>query len=86
MTFTNRYFQEGVEQGLEQGLERGLEQGLERGLEQGSRNLLSALLEQRFGALDPATRDRLANADRARLDRWAGRLLAAASLAEVFDD
>ncbi|MCB9877297.1 MAG: hypothetical protein H6835_06815 [Planctomycetes bacterium] len=45
-----------------------------------------ALLEQRFGALDPATLDRLANADRARLDRWASRLLAAASLAEVFDD
>jgi hypothetical protein len=46
--------------------------------------LVELLLRQRFGALPEWVQERLGQADRAKLERWALRVLSAASLDEVF--
>jgi hypothetical protein len=46
--------------------------------------MLLRLLQKRFGAVPAATRKRVLAAAIADLDRWAERILDAATLAEVF--
>ncbi|MBK1633606.1 hypothetical protein CKO31_23245 [Thiohalocapsa halophila] len=60
--------------------------GWEEGKQEGEAALLVMLLSQRFGPLSEDTRARLEQADAAQLERWARRLLDAATLAEVFDE
>lgn len=48
--------------------------------------MLERLLGSKFGALSEPTRARLAQASVDELMRWAERLLAAATLDEVFGD
>jgi predicted transposase YdaD len=80
------YMKTGAEQLIEQGREQGLEQGREQGRAQGRAEMLIRQLGRRFGAVEPtlATRVRSGSAD--ELDRWADRILGAATLAEVFAD
>jgi flagellar biosynthesis/type III secretory pathway protein FliH len=55
-----------------------------RGREEGQRRLVRRQLETKFGVLDATLVARLAAADLATLDRYAERLLTAASLDDVF--
>jgi hypothetical protein len=63
--------------------ERGLAQGREEGREEGTRSVLERQLVAKFGALPAAARARLAAARRAELERWAERLITAATLEDV---
>ena len=74
----------GIEQGLEQGLQQGLARGRMEGRAEGIAVLLSRQLNRRFGPLSAATTDRLAKAAPDQLERWAERVLDAATLDDVF--
>jgi hypothetical protein len=59
----------------------------EAGRHQGFRELLLQLLRQRFGeAEDTQTKQRVANASIEQIETWAGRVLTATKLPEVFAD
>jgi len=69
--------------GLERGLERGRQEGRQEGLQE-LRKVLLCLLEQRFGELPGAVRQRVDAAGAAELNRWSRRILSAGDLDEVF--
>ena len=81
-----RGVEQGLARGVEQGLARGVEQGLARGQAAGARQILRRLLELKFGAVSEETEARLEAASEAQLERWAGRVLTANSVAEVMSD
>ncbi|MBN2196120.1 MAG: Rpn family recombination-promoting nuclease/putative transposase [Polyangiaceae bacterium] len=65
------------------------QEGYDRGVREGLRRLRTAVLKQlriKFGPLDEATQARVAAADDATLDRYAERVLSAATLAAVLED
>jgi hypothetical protein len=74
----------GREDGLKEGLEKGREEGRQEGRRHAARDLLTGLLEERFGVLDPATSARLADASTEQLFGWARAFVEAATLDEVF--
>mgnify|MGYP001628032539 CR=1 FL=1 len=73
-----------IEIGIEQGIEQGLEQGLEQGIDKGMHGMLRKQLMLRFGDLPTWVEERLAQADRATLERLAEDLLTASTLEELF--
>ena len=66
------------------GRAEGLVEGRAEGLVEGERLLLQKLLTRRFGELSADARRRLERASEAELERWAERVLTAATLDEVF--
>jgi predicted transposase/invertase (TIGR01784 family) len=67
--------------------ERLIQQGEERGIQMGERGMLLRVLRQRFGTqVDAEAERRLATASADQIDRWAERVLSAATLAELFGD
>ena len=66
--------------------QRGIEQGTERGERIGEARVVERQLARRFGPLTAETRARLQTSTLEQLDRWADRLLDAATLDEVFSD
>ncbi len=60
------------------------EEGRSSGLREGEAGVLLRLLELKFGPVDEATRARVCRASSERRLLWAGRILTAATLAEVF--
>lgn len=56
----------------------------EQGMQQGEAKALLLLLEKRFGAVDPGTRDRITKADSDALLGWLDRFATATRLADVF--
>jgi hypothetical protein len=70
---------------IQQGVEQGIEKGMERGILAGRRQTLRRLLQLRFGTLPEAVVRRLDTVDADTLDRWEGRVLVAASLADALD-
>lgn len=68
-----------------EGKAEGRVEGRAEGRVEGRAEVLERLLGLKFGAVSVATRERLRTASLDELDRWAERLLAAASLEEVFD-
>jgi hypothetical protein len=62
-----------------------LARGIERGIEQGIERVLLNLLQLKFGDIGDAGRERVEHASREELERWAGRVLSATSLDDVFD-
>lgn len=66
--------------------DEALKEGLQKGLKEGERNLLLRLLRARFGELPVAAVARIEAAEAGELERWSERVLAAETLAEVFDD
>ena len=58
--------------------------GIEKGIQQGEAFLLTHLLTQRFGPLPDWATERLAQASREELERWAERVLEAQRLEDVF--
>jgi hypothetical protein len=69
----------------EQLIQQGLQKGREEGLQEGQVKLLRRQLEQRFGPLSELSLKRLQTAGDEDLDRWAGRVLTAGTLDEVFE-
>jgi hypothetical protein len=72
--------------GMELGVKKGMEQGLEQGRRDGLAEMLALMLAQRFGELDAGVSGRLASADAGQLTAWTKKVLAATTLAEVFDE
>jgi hypothetical protein len=64
--------------------DEGRQEGRQQGSIEGRRGMLSALLEERFGALPNPLRDRLADAGDEQLLAWSKALLRASTLGEVF--
>jgi hypothetical protein len=60
------------------------QQGIEKGIEKGEARLLQQLLTWRFGALPDWVETKLAQAESARLEAWAKRVLDAPTLEAVF--
>ena len=70
-------------------IQRARDEGMRAGRDEGKRQGLAEVLEQqvahRSGPLSPAVSDRLHRASVAALQAWAGRLLDARTLDDVFD-
>jgi hypothetical protein len=87
MTLGQRLIEQGRQQGIEQGIEQGRQQGIEQGIEQGRQQILLVLLRQRFGdAITPQVEQRVATASGTLLEAWTGRVLSAATLAELLGE
>ena len=72
------------EEGVDQGLKQGLQQGMQQGMQQGQVRLLAHQLAQRFGQLPAWAKEKLDSASDHELTCWAEAVLAAESLAAVF--
>lgn len=60
---------------------------IEQGRQQGIQGVLLRLLRQRFGdAVNAQVEQRIATASLAQVEAWTGRVLSAATLAEVLTD
>ena len=70
---------------MERGKAEGLKQSEARGLERGKAEILTRIMERRFGPLSSTVRDRIAAAGPDELDAWLDRVLDADSPEEVFD-
>ena len=77
--------QEGRQQGLQQGMQEGIQQGVRQGRVEGERAVLEHQLRRRFGLLSPEITDRLSRATAANVETWAGNVLDAETLEDVFD-
>ena len=66
-------------------IEQGKAEGLEKGRAEGKAELLLRLLRRKYGKLPAGVTKRLRGAASGDLDRWADRVMTAASLEEVFD-
>ena len=75
---------ERIEKWFDEATRKGILQGRAEGWTEGQLQLLSRLLERRFGPLPPAVRERLAHASLAALEGWGETVLTAASLESVF--
>jgi hypothetical protein len=72
---------------IEQGRQQGIEQGRQQGIQQGIQGVLLRLLRQRFGdAVSAQVEQRIATASPEQVEAWTGRVLSAATLAEVLTD
>lgn len=68
-------------------IEQGRQQGIEQGRQQGVQGVLLRLLRQRFGdAVNAQVEQRIATASLEQVEAWTGRVLSAATLAEVLAD
>ncbi|MEZ4300158.1 MAG: DUF4351 domain-containing protein [Polyangiaceae bacterium] len=61
------------------------EKGFKRGRGEGERAIVLRQLERRFGSLPPEALTRIKEASSAEIERWADRILTAATLAEVLE-
>lgn len=61
-------------------------QVLETGRQEGEARVVLRLLEEKFGALDDRSRERVRAADADRLLDWGARILKARRLQDVFGD
>jgi predicted transposase/invertase (TIGR01784 family) len=77
--------QEGLQKGLQKGRQEGHQEGLLKGRREERRELLLKLLGTRFGALPAHVVARVNEADLDQLERWFDRIIAAPSLAAVFE-
>ena len=74
-----QYEQAGLQRGMEKGMERGMERGVER-----LRTTLLRLIGQRFGAVSPATRQRIEEISSLdELGGFADRILEVKSIEEL---
>jgi hypothetical protein len=74
----------GRELGRKEGLQEGRQVGLQEGRQEGLAAALTRVLAHRFGPLDAAMRERLAQAKSDELERWLDHVLGATTLDEVF--
>lgn len=85
--FYSDIFQENFDKGVAKGKAEGMAKGMAKGLAQGKAELLLKLLALKQIAVSEADRARILGCtDPDRLDAWAGRVLTATSLREVFGE
>lgn len=74
-----------VESNMHSWSDRWMEQGMQQGIQQGHEEVLAALLKAKFGqGITETVGERLKRATSEQARRWAGRILHAESLDEVF--
>ena len=82
--------EKGIAQGMEKGIRVGREQGRQEGRREGQLEAFTSLLiyqlNLRFGPLSADVTDRIAQATPEQIKIWAGRLLSARTLDDVFAD
>ncbi len=66
--------------------DRVRQEGRQEGLLEGETMILTRLLQHKFGSLDEATRQKIAEADSKTLHHWADRILTATKLSGIFKD
>jgi hypothetical protein len=81
MTLAETLYNKGVRKGVKQGVRQGVRQGVDRG----KRELLARLVGMRFGRLPRWAAQRLRDATGQELEVWAGRMLVASSMEEIFE-
>jgi flagellar biosynthesis/type III secretory pathway protein FliH len=87
MTAGQRLIEQGRQQGLQEAREEARLAGNLQGILEGTQEVLLRLLRERFGdAVNAQVEQRIATAPLEQLDAWVGRLLVAATLAEVLTD
>lgn len=79
-----------IEQGMEKGIAQGMEKGIRVGRQEGQLEAFTSLLlyqlNLRFGPLSTDVTDRISQATPEQIKSWAGRLLSARTLDDVFAD
>ena len=65
-------------------IQRARDEGRQEGRQEGTRTVLERQLQHRFGLLSPRVAERLRRASADDLENWAGQVLDADSLDEVF--
>lgn len=79
-----RWFDEATDKGLQKGLEKGLLKGLEKGRQEGLARAVGLQLQLRFGAVPQRVQAGLSSATEEQLLQWAGAILTAGSLQDLF--
>ncbi len=69
---------------VQEGIQQGIQQGIGQGIPLGEAKVLNRLLSYRFGKIPAWVEAKIATADQANLERWAERVLDAATLEAVF--
>jgi len=64
--------------------QKGVEKGMQKGMQKGEAALLLKLVELKFGIQDEAVRLRISTATSQQLARWGEKILAVASVEEMF--
>ena len=77
--------EEGMQAGMQAGMQQGMQKGVQQGRLEGKLQLLTSMLEMRFGELPLWVGERLSLADETMIKRWTGALLSADSLDTLFD-
>ena len=77
--FARKYFGAGKAEGMAEGEAKGRAEGKA----EGKAELLAKLMRLKFGPLPARVRERLRRASAEELDRWAERILTAASIDDV---
>lgn len=77
---------ERIDEWNRQVLETGRQEGEQKGRQEGEARLVLRLLEEKFGALDDRSQERVRAADADRLLDWGARILRARRLQDVFGD
>ncbi|NGZ07671.1 MAG: DUF4351 domain-containing protein, partial [Magnetococcales bacterium] len=70
--------------GIQIGEQRGIQIGLQKGEQKGQANILTRLLQRRFGPLPDWAQEQISKADSKSLEEWSIQILDAHSLDEVF--
>ena len=71
---------------FERGVQEGMQKGMQKGMHEGAFELLSRLLEKKFGYVPKDVKKLMANADEKQLFEWSERILTANTIGEIFDN
>ena len=80
-----RYVNSVERMALERGMEQGMAQGMLQGRRAGKIQIITQLLQARFGELPPKAQAKLDAATEEELDAWTEALLSAPTIDAVFD-
>jgi predicted transposase/invertase (TIGR01784 family) len=78
--------EEALREGREEGRQDGIQIGEQSGEKRGKAEMLTRLLQHRFGGLPPWASQKIADADLATLENWSLRILDAPTLESVLAD
>jgi hypothetical protein len=81
----NTMLAERVKEWTRQWKEQGVQEGIEQGIEKGRVEVLTKMLELKYGTLPQWAQDKVAQADAKTIECWAGNLFKAETLEEVFE-
>lgn len=79
-----RWFDDATMKGVQQGMQQGILKGRQEGKQEGFAELVAVQLKVRFGFVPDWAREHLASADQKQLVQWAGAILTAKSVEDLF--